>query len=446
MRRHHGDKGFTLIEVVISIAILTMLMLPALNGYFTAAHVNRQTQEYQGAIDLGQNIAENLKTGKIEEIMMQANGACSFQLLNSNLNGFSDTYQIGDYIDGGYGEYVSASGGYTLVHPGEAQCSVKVRGIPPAYTFEPPVDRSSFYLGLLNVRNHSSSYDVLVTLDSTEYRNTLKYPGSMNNYKMPELNRIGRAGVTILDLEGLTTYWSDDSATATYDNSGSINRQALEYFKNIQQSYINYQESLVEEEVTPTPVPITIYTDEEIKAAISKEIQVYIKKNGADSTLQLQCIASFQCSLDLDRDGSPDWLEFNLYFDRPRIAPGEDYDRQIYLFYSPSDYPISDTITIQNDGAKIKLYIAKQDGLPVSGLKINNQEMNSADTYICTNLSAGNIEADSLAGIDEYRLITELPAKDRIFSLKVEVFPSGAFASNDFTEPLATYYTTKENE
>lgn len=446
MRSHQGDEGFTLIEIVISIAILTLLMLPALSGYFTAAHVNRQTQEYQGAITLGQNIAENLKNGTMEEIMLQVNGVHSFELLNSNLNGFSDTYQLGDYIDGGFGEYVSASGGYSLVRPGETLCSVKVTGTPPVYTFEPPVDRSCFYLGLLNVRDHSASYDVLITLDSAGYRDTMKYPGSMNNYRRPELNRISREGATLLDLEGFTTRWSDDSATATYDNSGSVNRQALEYFKNIQQTYINYQESLREAEITPTPAPITVYTEEEIKSAISKEIQVKIKKNGTDGTLQVQCIVGFQCSLDLDRDGSNDLLEYTLYSDRPRIIPGEEYDRQIYLFYTPSEFSVSDTVTVQNDGAKIKLYLVKQDGPSVSGLKIHNQELNAADTYICTNLSVGNIEAASLAGIDEYRLITQLPAKDRIFDLKVEVFPNGAFASNNFTEPLATYHTTKEND
>lgn len=63
-----NNKGFSLIEVIVSIVILAILTLPLLNYFVSAADYDAHTSAKQTAITLAQSIMDQCKDTKIEEI------------------------------------------------------------------------------------------------------------------------------------------------------------------------------------------------------------------------------------------------------------------------------------------------------------------------------------------------------------------------------------------
>ncbi|MHB8131448.1 MAG: type IV pilus modification PilV family protein [Mobilitalea sp.] len=441
-----NQKGFTLIEVVISIAILTILIVPALSGFTSAAKVNRNAQISQKSATLAGNLMETIKNNRIEELTLEFNGVNNFQIINSNLNGYIDSYQMKPFSENGFGEYVLVAGSYLRVVPGDGLCSVKSVGLPPVYTYEPPAGRGKFTFGIENLLDGGYVFDALITLDATIYRDSVKYPEEMNNYKMPNIMELEEKNLIILDLEGYTTSWSDNTESALYDNTNSTDHQALEYFKNIQSAYLEYLESLIDYNVSPSPLPIPSYSEDEIKAMIAKEIKVNLYKNSIKQTVQVDCKVIYSCNLDLNSDGNIEIINFNLFSKSSQIPVDSDIDTNIYLLYTPSDFLLNDTITVTNDGARAKFTISKQEGTLATGVKINKVEEGFAITSIFTNLSTGDIDAGSISNITGHTLITKGEAVDRIYDIRVSVFEAGSIASGTLSDPLTTFTSSGENK
>ena len=53
-----SDKGFSLIEIIIAIAILAIITLPLLNAFVTSSKMNALSRNKLLAIETGKNIME----------------------------------------------------------------------------------------------------------------------------------------------------------------------------------------------------------------------------------------------------------------------------------------------------------------------------------------------------------------------------------------------------
>lgn len=440
MRKEESNKGFTLIEIIVSIAVLSLLMIPILNNYVSTSKVNNLSEQYQKAATLGQNLVEAVKTKSVKDMAMMFYGAETFQLLNSNLNGFSDAYQMDSYADEGYGEYNVSASTYTRIELGDADSSVKASGTPPDYEFDPPDGKGTYHFAIENIKDGETTFDAVITLSAEAYRDS-SYGESMNKYKMPELQILDPNVVTILDLEGATTTWSDDTLSASYDNSNKTDNQAFSDFKNIHLSQVSYYYSLSEDDRNALGLTVpTEYTDSEIKDAMSKDIKINIYKNNTRKTIRVDCNVAYSISLaELTESAS-----YGLYSSEYKIDTTSDFERVVYVFYTPSEFVNDEKISILNDGAKIKLVMAKQGGDTVSGLVIDKSDINYGATAIYSNIGPTEIDPAYESAIKEHNLISRAASVDRIYDISVSIYEGGAIASGTISEPFVTLTSTRE--
>ena len=86
MKRLNNNKGLTLVELIVSVAILSIIVLPLLSSFVQATRTNVRAKNKQHAMETAQNILEGLQNTSIEDV------ACQFSDFTDN-NSF-DLFQI----------------------------------------------------------------------------------------------------------------------------------------------------------------------------------------------------------------------------------------------------------------------------------------------------------------------------------------------------------------
>ena len=135
MRQLEGDnRGLSLLEVLIAMVVLSIVVVPFMHSFITAANTNADAKRTHKATIVAQSVMEGFKAEPLEEIVEQfQNPAADFHILDpGRVRG-----SIADAV-----EVVTDS------------------ARPGVYQFE-----------IAGVREDVSAYDVLVTLDATAYRN-----------------------------------------------------------------------------------------------------------------------------------------------------------------------------------------------------------------------------------------------------------------------------------
>lgn len=435
-KEKQDNRGFTLIELLLSIVLLAILILPALYGFFTSAKINKKANDTQVATDMAQNILETVKNLTIEDAALQFYGK-NFSILNNN-------YIVNSYVDEGYGEYIYASPDHTFTRVTADNPLASVRKIsedPTSdYSFNPPAGSETFYFGMKDVKVGGSTYDAVITMDASNYSNTTKYIDTMNNYEMPRLIDLNQDAVSVIDLEGMTTTWSDDSETAYITKQDSKDEQAINDFNNMNLSYIAELKSRpVPEGTTPT------YPDPVGKASIiantKKTIVVKLEKNTDQKKVLVTCLLSYTCGLDLNGDGNTNSETLSMEFVSGTfpILEKEKVESNVYLFYTPSVF--TDSINIMNNGAKANVFIVNQNKVPKEAVAINKLDTLESTTNIFTNLGVG--ERKSLSVIND-KLYELEDAKNRIYNVTVSIYRAGTIASGSLGKELVTLTSTGE--
>ncbi len=441
--KKQNNAGFTLIEVLLCIAILALLSVPLLGSFVTTAKINAKSKRDQKAAVLAQNIMESLKATNIEGTALQFNNGEAFQIINSNLNGFSNSnYQLKAYTEDGYGEYFLYSDGFyrkitESTSPRSSVITTWSENGNPVYTFNPTGDRESFLFGIENLLDDGAAFDALINLDTSAYSDMLKYEDTMNNYRMPGLMELNENTVAILDLEGINTIWSDDTENAEPIQHISNDEQAVSDFYNI---YLTYEAHHKEPDGIPESDPVTV---EDIKEGITKEIKVSLSKEDALQQVFVNCQITYRCSLDLNDDGDSEELTpLDLISGVYPLIPDSETQCYVYVFYTPSEFDNRDSIMIQNDSVKANIYIANQNEAATSQVTLRKKEYNNPITKLYTNLKMNQLNVDF--PINDYNLITKNDKTDRIYNITVSIYPAGAIKSGQLTKTYAIFTSTKE--
>jgi len=400
------NKGFTLVEVLLSITIIAILFVSTLHIFTNAAKVNQVAKKQQNATDCAQNIMESLQSLTLEETAIQ-------------------------YTKSGYPEgTVTASHNFIQYTTPSVTSATKNGAL--TYTFSPPSGREEFSFKISNVEEGGSTYDALVTLDTTAYNDSTNYPNSMNNYKAPELLTINDSIVAIIDLENL-------KATSAYDT------EAISEFQTFHTSYI------VAVEAKPTPIPThTHITDDEIKASITKNIIMQLNKNAINNEVDISCYLEYTCR-DLNDNGTAEkFISDEIYSGSFMIPASTEDVSNIYLFYTPSSFAVTnavtrqDTITIMNnDAVKANVYIAYQESspavVPVTIKKLTNTGLDTSNTITIFADFIGTINSTSFSA---GKLYDQTISDYRIYQITVEIFPVGTI---NYNKPYVTLTSVKEN-
>gem|GEM_PF-6030479 len=421
-----GNQGFSLIELLVSIVILILIMVPLMHNFFGSAKVNNTAKKLQDYSNMAANVVEDLKSMNLEQM-----------LASPDYKQYPGPGPLGDVN----------------------------------------------YFTLKRTTESGEDCDVMVTIKTSDY----KYPtvGTehggilMNNYKMPNIStiddKINGMFFSNMYLDTTTNTLSSYFLAATYKN---LDQVALDYFvqearkyadqqfknsstyKTYQQALDNwqtkYQEASMNGTVKPTP-PIEPKPDynttgycnaDEIKKWIKKSMMIQVSDTSNP-------VISYEITFDCDWSKSivsglnsviDNKLTYNIG-DRTYAS----LIKNIYFYYQTSIFQTSDInhpdfIIIKNnysDGTDINLYIVKQSADATNPSIILQRNPTPPPVNVYTNLSDGQVK-DSVTGgnVDTTKeIVTEGETKTRISSINVQIFkfqsePSSKYQSADLLYSL----------
>lgn len=429
-----NNQGFSLIEVLVSIVILAILLVPILHGFTSAAKVNVTAKGMQTATLLAQNLMEGMKSSSLEDIALQFNGASAMDFIHTKAPGGAGMgYSVESYGEGGYGEYMlNVTSAYERVAVGHLQSSVQrtyqLDGTP-IYHYSPPHGKNKFYFGLENVEDQGKLYDVMVTLDSTSYSDSTLYPNSMNNYQFPRLLDLDEEAVALVDLE---------------QNPISPDDQAVAEFYNMRLSYLAYLDSLALETPTATPIPAPpTISAADIEQSMSKKIEIILEKDVTNSRLYVTCQIKYECGRDLNEDGNGEVLmPVVISKGNYPIPTDASEEGNIFIFYTPSRFVNRDSIQIINRGMEGNLYLVNQVEDTMSKVAITKLEELGGALEVYSNLTDGQ----KTGLVTRPYLYSRSSKNNRIYEVTISVYPAGTFGSFPYGEPLVTMTSTQEEQ
>ncbi len=362
-----NNRGFTLLELIISILILALIIPPLLNHFVVSMKITSEAKHTQNLTLLAQSLMEEIKGKDIEvisrEFIYPEDGSLSFEAKP----------------DG--------SGGYLKVQEGEYSCIRKEHTGPSGsfyeYSFIEKADKP-YYFARKNVEYQGRSYDILITLDGTVYRGTDPggNPVGYNTFPMPDIKNIDYNR----DVVAVQSYEEDLGAAALFAN--------------------HFAWCLAEEELhSEDPgYHITYHTLEEIRAKLSKTIRINLNSSGDD--LLADILFEYTCST-YPGCGSI------LY----TVASATIRDRKgdIYVFYNPS---YQDEVILQKDPfltEEINVHLYRQVRAPVT---MSSETITiPAGVNLYSNVAYPGIPA---------RPVRKTSAGNRIYSLRLQLFTAGA--------------------
>lgn len=311
-----NDKGFSLIELIVSIAVLALVIVPILNNFIASANVNAEAKHAQVQNSLAQQLMEEMKASTLEEIAKEFNypedGSLAYELKP----------------DG--------AGGYLPVQEGERSC-IRTEISDPAgnyydYRFIRRTDRP-YYFTKKNLTDNGVCYDALITIDGSAYRGTdpAGNPTGYNTVRMPLLNEVDRNGNVVAS----ESYEAELAAASLFQN--------------------HFAYCLAEEELHAAEpgYTITYHSLEEIKSRMEKKFRIEFTQSGNERTATVS--VDYLCPY-YESCGS---VSYQITSGSLALTGG-----QLYVFYAPSyqdEFIISKSPVITEE---LDLYLYRQNPVP----------------------------------------------------------------------------------
>lgn len=409
-RRKSNNKGMSLVELIVAVAILAIIVLPLLRAFVVSTETNTKAKRQQRTTQLAQNIMEELEASSLETLAMNFDypkapyllGAQELQELRAITSGGSTTYEkVKRSNDVSIPDYVT--------NP-ESFITSSIFKSGDTYKFIGQSDRM-YYFALKDVNTSGRKYDALITLDGA---NTTNDKDLTSIYKMDQ----------------------------NHDAMSIPKKTAKGTFSTIQSMYPSVRQN----DITRT---ITVNIEKSSSTKVSISYAFEFMYNGSKVTYP--------------NAGS---LDASSYYDVVFDNAGEPTRElnNIYLFYYPwyssTDGNRTDKIVINNpDQVTTNLVLAKQEegqsGLqtlddsyhadvtlyePMAtgqkqtrlSLRTNLNEnimtgkptvaAQAAYAVISNGLSQSN--AEKLMQVEK---LTEQNAKDRLFAVTVDIYEAGSY-------------------
>lgn len=399
------NKGFTLVELLVCVAILAIISVPLLNSFFVAGKTNEKAKEIQRTTTLAQNIMETVKGQNLSQLKILFG---SSNLIGLNLNAPYD-------ITNSFAEVKSED-------------SVNGR-------YEYCIKR---------VKDGIGEYDVYITLNSALYKT--ESDAVQNKYQMPKITNLTGDKIAVIDPEGYSASWNsyvDASGETIYSKYTSTNmdNMIITYFYNLHLAYIDYLTMQNQAAGYVVNIIPDTFSTEQIKSFITKETSIIAtngtKLDGSNDTAVVNLTSKISYSIPgtdkVTGDVSGLHTEYQVFSKTFKTSDGTNPLEQIYLFYNRSDFP-EDVVVIKNSSInEAELNIVDQL-TGVVKVKCNDP----ANTWkLASNASITLLEGSKV--IDTELVSSEDPV-DRLFEVKVEVYQtdSGIRTGKKYSELLST--------
>ncbi len=422
------NKGFSLLEVLVSMLVLALIMGPILGNILRAGQASRTSRKIQDASTLGQSMMEGLKSQpSFEEVAKQmiykSSPGFTFDLFTAeNLDSIS-TKQV---------EYNAATGGYGAV---AAPCITKTNDAEghDVYTLTENTDRK-YWFEVDNIEFNGRKYAAIVKYDASTY--SKENPGDEDKYNdedVPVLPFVSKKDNAVIVLN-----YQDNWAIST-----------------LQQMYNEYYSNNFSGENNKN--------NDDIAADMKRRLTIDISKNASDKYVVK---AAFRYELQtLIPEGLSNY---------PRNYDGVFYQQEfddienVYLFYTPNitrdkmSDSTTENIIINNNlpaaEAKLKFYLVEQNQTLTSGtydnlmkaykvgIEINENPSigSTCSTAIRTNLGTTLTGFDpknlimytnvNRADLDEKVLIDKVEDKTRIYDISLDLYYADSDGSVSFDE------------
>lgn len=457
----NDDRGVTLVEIIVSIAILAIIVLPFLNAFVTATKTNVKAKNEMNATHLATNIMEGIEKNSMKTLAYQFNypsegfdvadgfnisdGSSACELLKK-----SDKFDNVKRLEDISAEIVNKDDVITsCIHKTDASAQI---GDTSLWDFRES-DAHKYYFYMSGVQSGTKKYNALVTVDAKSDASNIDSTTGKPNNKVTGYNMDEVADMSAMDAN--FDCMSADRYSATNIISAFNNMPGVSG-------------------ITQQDIKRTITIDiEKYGAAGNKATKVTvsysysINKNGVRKTFPDPTSALKDDYTMVIYDNSSDTVNHNL--------------RNVYLFYNPwytstgALYNTCNDVIIINNKDKLDctVNIVKQKTISDQSelstkestykayVKVSEpgNRTGHAYTHIATNLNVdmgapdktpqpnqaiygfnNNVIQNEVKAIVDIKNLTRSKASERLYDVKVAVYESKASLDDIFNDkdPVVT--------
>lgn len=358
--KKRNNAGMSLIEVIVAIAILSIVILPVLHTFIQSAQYNAKARVRQQTTAAAQTVMENLKAYSAEQICRQ--------------------FQNGTFKVNGNDVITTVVSGVTFTSEGAPVSS----GGDMVFSISKMQYQNSYYDVQLELKDHNSLAAVMESLiyEERTQENAAVYAFSDAGMDLDALSAI---------MEKVAEKWSDNENAAMPD----LDTPVEHYISEVDRDKIDITREI--------KVDITEPTSNNFVAKVSCTYTYVVNDyeyridSESDETATFDLSGTYEADLSgLTGDGHSLAKEI---FNR---SAGSNPLKHLTLYYYPaysygSGSPVEvnkDSITINNTtGTEIKCYIYKQKNLNVSDTTLSTSE---ARYEVWLNLAGAKIYDDNL--------------------------------------------------
>lgn len=448
----NDDRGVTLVEIIVSIAILAIIVLPFLNAFVTATKTNVKAKNEMNATHLATNIMEGIEKNSMKTLAYQFNypseyfdvadgfnisdGSSACELLKK-----SDKFDNVKRLEDISAEIVNKDDVITsCIHKTDAKAKI---GDASLWNFRES-DAHKYYFYMSGVQSGTKKYNALVTVDA---KSDAESDNKVRKYNMDE----------VADMSAMDANFDCMSA----DKYSATN--IISAFNNMNPGF----------SVQQSDIKRTIKIDiEKSGAASNKATKVtvsysYSIKNGVKKTFPDPNSALKDDYTMVIYDNSSDTVNHNL--------------RNVYLFYNPwytstgNTWDTANDVIIVNNKDKVDctVNIVKQKTISDQS-ELSTRESTykayvrvsepgnrtgHAYTHIATNLNVNmgapdnplqpgqaiygfnnNVIQNDVKKIVDIKNLTKSKASERLYDVKVDIYESKASLDDIFKDkdPVVT--------
>ena len=429
--RRLNDKGFSLVELLISIAVLVIIMVPLMNNFIRSMQMNRKAEALETESNIAADIMEGLKNLNMKDTLEQFTGALGDFTILTNASGNPNAGEITRL------QFNTETGTYEKVNLKDEQ--------------------ATYYFAIHGIQVGSTAYDVFIKMDSDAYKSN---PGTMNDYPMPDLINLDEKANGLLQSEV-----ADDTDATVYsafqergkDYANKLYEQSPEYLQYLA-DYDKWKNDCENAEIAGTPKPpepvkpelsssderYKQYLDPgNVKSLITKTMNITVNNDTIEYQVEYRC----------------NWTADDV--DKSMIYPVSatkypETIQNIYLFYTTSDFYAGalhpDVINIVNQDTEkpVNFYVANQSTGIIAGPSITINRISNDDKFsVFTNLPNGNVMVN-IAGFEEndgidYNLI-KTEKIDRLYDVTINICKYAAGEPKDkYKDVLYSLKSTRED-
>ena len=444
----HSKLGFSLIEVLVAIAILALLAVPLAQSIITSAQINSQSKNVGSASDMAQTVAESMQATKLGNVLTEVNGYHTnsvgyelfntetgegYSFLNNALKGYSveSSYEVMLLCPGCNSRLSNAA-----IEAGRCEkdgCSATINSSNITYV---PVKRQSDE-GVQSDADVTSSIKTRTTSDNIVRTYFTGNADDTYDFVLKNIHTDEASFDVLVHVEPEQMLQiADISSMSNSDLVNIVEKKNLDV--TVAETFLqNHQLYCALRSVTPT------MTMDDFRTQMTREINIDIRNDDIRGTTVITVKAVYTApdgTLDIgDRQITKTIGSFTTN-STAELADG------IYLYYYPMRGNLRDTIVVNNpNGMAIKVFlIALNDGETGNynpALKFSSlTPTNAANaTIFCSNLDDSDF-SELPTGVD-IRDLSNTAEQQTLYSMSVKVFThkDSSFAADGTFTPDDKY-------